>query len=48
MFDNGEITQAEYERIRLKMAGKMKAKLGVAQPPAEPSSPPAPPPPKSE
>lgn len=40
MYDAGEITKEEYEKIRLKMAGKMKADLGL--------SPPPPVPPKSE
>jgi hypothetical protein len=40
MYENGEISKEEYEKIRLKMAGKMKADLGLSPPPA--------PPPKSE
>lgn len=40
LYDDGEITKEEYEKIRLKMADKMKADLGL--------SPPPPAPPKSE
>ncbi len=44
LYENGEITEAEYDRIRAKMAAKMKASLGVS-PPAPPAVPPEPPPP---
>ena len=46
MYENGEITEAEYERIKAKWAAKMKAK-GVPDslPPAPPPEPEPPPPP---
>lgn len=37
MYENGEITQKEYERIREKMAAKMKKEIGLKKP----SDPPA-------
>jgi hypothetical protein len=50
LYENGEITQSEYERIRDKLAVKMKQEVGLAGPPggsAQPA-PPAPPPPPDE
>lgn len=41
MYENGELTEAEYERIKAKWAAKIKEKTGS---PAPPSVPPAPPP----
>lgn len=46
MYENGELTEAEYERIKAKWAAKLKEKVGV--PPAAPPQPsplPAPTPP---
>lgn len=43
MYENGEITQGEYERIRAKMAAKMKKDAGL-KPPAVGTDPPPPPP----
>lgn len=40
MYENGELTEAEYERIKLKMAAKMKEKLGVSPTPPPPPTPP--------
>lgn len=42
MYENGELTEAEYQRIRDKMAAKMKGKIGVTPlpPPATPEPPP--------
>jgi hypothetical protein len=37
MYESGEITQSEYERIRVKMAGRVKEKVGV-----KPAAPPRP------
>ena len=53
MYENGELTEAEYERIRAKMAAKLLEKAGVpppsprpnGEPKAPPAGPPAPPPP---
>ena len=43
MYENGELTEAEYQRIRDRMASKLKEKMGV------PASPPAvPPPPEAD
>ena len=44
MYENGEITEAEYDRIRAKMAEKMKAKMGIPGATATTPPPPAPPP----
>lgn len=44
MYENGEITEAEYDRIRAKMAVKMKEKLGIPIPPPPPPEPPPAPP----
>ena len=54
MYENGELTEAEYERIKAKWAAKIKEKTGTpasqAAPPAQPPDPvlppvpPAPPP----
>jgi uncharacterized small protein (DUF1192 family) len=44
MYENGELTEAEYERIKAKMAAKMREKLGVPMaPPASPPPTPDPP-----
>src|SRR5687768_3769671 len=44
MYEDGEITQSEYERIRNKIAAKMKQEVGLAErpPPAPPPQPPKP------
>jgi len=42
MYENGEITQSEYERIRDKLAARMKKEVGAAGPPT-PAPAPAPP-----
>lgn len=45
MYENGELTEAEYEKIKAKWAAKMKAKAGVpavnppAPPPIDPTAP---------
>jgi hypothetical protein len=51
MYENGEITQSEYERIRQRIAEKMKREVGLAElppptpaPPAQPPNPEEPPP----
>lgn len=44
MYENGELTEAEYQRIRDKMAAKLKEKVG--SPPVPPVVPPPPPPPE--
>ena len=43
MYENGEITQGEYEKIRAKMAARMKKDAGVKEPPAVGTTPPPPP-----
>lgn len=46
MYENGELTEAEYEKIKAKWAAKLKAKMGVptvnppAPPPIDPTAPP--------
>lgn len=43
MYENGELTETEYQRIRDRMAAKLKEKIGVpAPPPAIPPPPEAP------
>lgn len=44
MYENGELTEAEYQRIRDKMAAKLKEKVGTTAvpPPPPPPEPPAP------
>ncbi len=46
MYENGELTEAEYQKIRDKLALKLKAKLGVKSSVSTAPVPPAPP--KSE
>jgi hypothetical protein len=40
MYENGEITQSEYERIRDKLAAKMKREVGLADAGPAPAAPP--------
>ncbi|MCU0703916.1 MAG: hypothetical protein MUF18_08060 [Fimbriiglobus sp.] len=47
MYENGEITEAEFEKLKTRWASKLKEKVGVAAP-AHPQPPPTPaPPPES-
>lgn len=44
MYENGEITQSEYERIRNRLAEKMKREVGLTElPPPPPAATPPPP-----
>jgi uncharacterized membrane protein len=45
LYDNGEITEAEYERIKAKWAAKLKEKTGSHVAPAPPPETPVPAPP---
>lgn len=49
LYENGELTEAEYQKVRAQVAGKMKVEVGLGLPaglPAAPPKPPAPPPPR--
>jgi hypothetical protein len=43
MFERGEITEAEYNKLRLKVAGRVKNAAAAAPPAAGPAAPPHPP-----
>ncbi len=47
MFERGELTEAEYDKVRKRAAERMKQKLGVAPPAAAPTLPPEPPAPEA-
>ncbi|HEY2786499.1 MAG TPA: hypothetical protein VGJ05_16155 [Fimbriiglobus sp.] len=42
MYEGGEITHSEYERIRTNLATRVKAKVGLNAPPPTPTIPPGP------
>lgn len=45
LYENGEITEVEYERIKVKWAAKLKEKTGIPVAPVPPPESPVPPPP---
>ena len=45
LYEYGEITEAEYERIKVKWAAKLKEKTGIPVAPVPPPESPVPPPP---
>ena len=48
LYENGELTEAEYNKIRAKMTAKLKEKIGGSSPPPLPAVAPQPPEPPPE